>query len=95
MPAAPANVRGTKRLQKRCRENAVTLEQWRRAKGYTFEQLGRRYGVKPSVAFAHCQPIDAERFKMPRPAAMLRIYYASRGAVTPNDFFPIRVRRAA
>ena len=65
----------------------MTLEDWRRARDLTFEELGRQYGVAASAAFVHCLPLSHERAKLPRPEVLSRIFKMTRGEVTPNDFY--------
>lgn len=61
----------------------VKLDQWRRAAGLSYSDLGRNLGVSPEAARRYCN----ER-RMPRPAVLQRIRDLTRGAVTANDFLP-------
>lgn len=64
---------------------------WRRARGLTFEQLGQGYGVSAADAWKHCQAVDSKAARVPRPAAMLRIYAMTGRAVRPDHFYALPV----
>ena len=65
----------------------MTLEDWRREQRFTFDTLGKKYGVGPALAYQHCQPMGQRHAKLPSPKVMKRIVKMTLGAVTPNDFY--------
>lgn len=68
----------------------VKLDDFRRKKGWSYSELGRRLGVKrPANARRHCLPAAHAEFRMPDDSTMRKIVAVSDGQVTPNDFYEL------
>ena len=60
----------------------MTLEKWMKIKGYTDGQFAELIGMDRSTVNLYRHGL-----RMPRPAVMEKIAYATAGQVKPNDFY--------
>lgn len=72
-----------------------TLENWRQAKGLTYQQLATLLGVTWTTAWAYCQTPEHARSLAPRKPIMERLLAVTEGAVDPATFYRSPQREAA
>lgn len=63
------------------------LEAWRRAEGYTYEQLGELLDRSRNSAWRYCRPLDDPNFVVPPPAIMELLPHLTRRRVLPMHFY--------
>ena len=61
----------------------MTLDQWRREQNLNYQKTAERLAVAHEVARRYCKG------RVPAPAAVVRIYVVTGGAVEPNDFYDL------
>ena len=66
----------------------MTLSQYLSRADDTVDGLARKVGVARWTIIRY-----AEKGRIPRPDVMARLVAATKGAVTPDDFYPIRRRK--
>jgi transcriptional regulator with XRE-family HTH domain len=66
----------------------MTLEQYRREKGWTYAQLANALGAShPTIARRWCLRHGDKQRLIPSPKYMERIMLQTASAVMPNDFY--------
>ena len=67
------------------------LERWRKEKGLSYPELGRLLSLTGAYSSRrYCLPFSHPSYRVPAREVMLRIYFATHGDVTPNDFYDLR-----
>lgn len=64
----------------------MLLRAWLDEKHLTLADFGEQIGVAASTVLRYCHPIGHRNRRIPEPDRMTAIYWATGGAVTPNDF---------
>ncbi len=65
------------------------LSKWLSDQGLTFAAFGRLIGTGTSNVRRYCLPPGHSQRRIPDEARMVAIYRATRGAVTPSDFYDL------
>jgi len=66
----------------------MTLEQFRKNKGWSYQKLAEMLGCNhATIARRWCLPVADENRKIPHPRYMARIVDLTSGAVQPNSFY--------
>lgn len=73
--------------------STLTLEQFRRERGWSYQDLGRHLRCAAASAHRYCMPPDRADRRTPPDDVMERAFVLSGGRVTPNDYYPLQAWR--